>query len=342
MSKYKQLLKDLNLIDDDENDVVTNLLKVPKKDKPTNTPRTHVNEQNFIHQVDTLYLPHDGPYKYSLVAVDLATHHMDAQPLKTKSSEEALKALQQMYKRKYLNKPHTIEVDDGTEFKDQFKAHFKDIELRVKKSGRHRAQAVVEWMNSILSDTLNRFMLNKSIQKNREIGEWVENLPIVVKAINSLFSRNAFEIDAEKNPPRCKGDSCNLLEVGQKVRIQLDNPQEFTNGKRLHGKFRKGDIRFENRIRTITRLYIRPGQPPTYKVDDIDVAYTKNQLQLVTENEKAPKADEDGLQEVDKIIGKKKINNKIHYRILWSDGEKSYEPRTGLIGFIHDIIKDYE
>ena len=389
VSKFKQVLLELNLIDDvEENDLVSNLLKRPLKDKRINTPRTTATTRNFVHQADTLYLPHDETlnalkdknkptkkkgkkattttdtkptkqeiiYKYALVVVDLATSHMDAEPILSKSAEEATIAIKRIYKRKYLSKPKVLEVDDGTEFKGFFKQTFNDnLELRVKKTGRHRAQANVEGMNSIISHLLQRIFLKESLEKNKEIGNWIAHLPLVVKFINEYFSHKPVEIDAIEAPFRCKGDSCNILEVGTKVRVILEVPQEFINKKRLTGKFRVGDSRFENKIRHITQIFMRPDSPPMYKVDEIDVAYTKNQLQVVKANETAPKVvkkystteeienqDDDTEEDIIKIISKKKINNRIHYRILWSDKKKTDVARTELIKYIPDMITEYE
>jgi hypothetical protein len=35
----------------------------------------------------------------------------------------------------------------------------------------------------------------------------------------------------------CSGDSCTLLDVGTKVRVALDEPENLITGKVLHGKF---------------------------------------------------------------------------------------------------------
>jgi hypothetical protein len=196
-------------------------------------------------------------------------------------------------------------------------------------------------------------MIKESIKKRREFGDWVTNLPIVIKVINEYFSHKPVEIDAMDAPPTCNGDSCNVLAVGTKVRIILEVPVEFISKKRQIGKFRVGDTRWQNKIRYITQIFMRPANPPMYKVDDIDVAYTKNQLQVIKADEKSPEQDKievgvpvegtsDGIQEVQEVIGKKKVGNKVHYNILWSDGEKSYEPRTGLIEYIPELIREYE
>ena len=87
----------------------------------------------------------------------------------------------------------------------------------------------------------------------------------------------------------CSGDSCDLLNVGDKVRIQLDLPEDYLSGKRLIGTFRATDIRWTKKPHTITDVIIKPGSPPLYIIDDDgSTAYTKNQLQLVTDNETGP------------------------------------------------------
>ena len=118
-----------------------------------------------------------------------------------------------------------------------------------------------------------------------------------------------------KEKALCQGKSCELLKVGQKVRIQLDNP---TSGKRLHGKFRSDDIRYENKIRTITQIYLNPGKPPLYQVDnDSNVAYTKHQLQVVSDKEKKPSTKAQKRFYMTDILGKVKRKGKVFYRVEW-------------------------
>ena len=119
-----------------EDNIINNLLKVPPKDQGINMPKTQNPTRDGIHQVDILFLPDDNSYEYALVAVDLATFHMDAEPLKHKDSETAKRTLLKISKRKNLNLPKQIEVDDGTEFKDAFKLYFDGIiKVRTKKPG---------------------------------------------------------------------------------------------------------------------------------------------------------------------------------------------------------------
>jgi hypothetical protein len=294
MSKYKKLLNALNLTKtENENNLINNLLKVPKKDKGLNVAHTYNPTQNGIHQIDILYLPHDTKYKYCLVAVDLATAHMDAEALKTKDSTEVCKALIKIYKRRYLNIPETIEVDSGREFKNTFAAYWKDYaDIRTKEPGRHRQQAVVESMNGLLGKLLFMKMSEKELQTDKVNREWVKFLPLVVKEINHYLTHEPIVIDAmdDKNITRAEGPARNVIPIGTKVRVQLDNPIENVTNKKLIGKFRKTDFRWKQKPEEVTRVYLRPAAPPLYKVgENENVAYTFNQLQPVKDNEIAPK-----------------------------------------------------
>ena len=60
VSKFKNLLQDLNVMDNKEdNTLLTNLLKVPKKDKRYENATAYVPTANYMNQVDTLFLPSD-------------------------------------------------------------------------------------------------------------------------------------------------------------------------------------------------------------------------------------------------------------------------------------------
>ena len=117
-----------------EKTIVDALLEVPQVDKKgVNVPTTDVFERNTTHQLDLLFLPEDDGYRYLLVIVDIATRHVDAEPLKTKDSKEVLKATQKIFKRKYVKQPLRLEVDSGTEFKGKFKEYYdKLLDIVVK------------------------------------------------------------------------------------------------------------------------------------------------------------------------------------------------------------------
>ena len=95
------------------------------------------------------------------------------------------------------------------------------------------------------------------------------------------------------SPPRISNNGT-LLPEGTQVRVKLDEPISVL-GKKLHGKFRTGDIRWNPEIRTIKKLILFPDQPPTYLLNGPHgrlgvsrYAYIRKQLQIVPDNENPP------------------------------------------------------
>jgi len=82
----------------------------------------------------------------------------------------------------------------------------------------------------------------------------------------------------------------NIIPIGTRVRVQLDHPQDTVKGNYLSGRFRSSDIRWSPDITRVEQVLLKPGFPPMYLVADDDklVSRTKNQLQLVKRNERAP------------------------------------------------------
>lgn len=107
-----------------------------------------------------MYLPHDHDYKYALVVVDDCTGLTDAEPMTGREAIDSLNAIKAIYERNILTIPkYRLEVDDGSEFKAEFKKYFqqKNIYLRVAKSGRHRQQGLVEHRYQVLGRAIGMY-----------------------------------------------------------------------------------------------------------------------------------------------------------------------------------------
>jgi hypothetical protein len=339
-----KILKDLKIVENEnENNLVKNLTKVPKKEPANVMPHTFAPVKNATHQADLLHLPDDQGYKYLLVVVDIATRTVDAEPLKTKDSSLVKNALVKIYKRKYLNKPLRLEVDLGTEFKGAFKSYFdKLLKIVTKVAGRHRQQAVVESKNYQIGKILNTRMLVEEVNNNIDSRSWIDIVPKVVQLLNYYFAHEAKDIDP-LSPVKTNTFSSDLLEVGTKVRYQLDNPETYVHGSRLHGKFRAGDIRYSKGIHEITQIYLRPAQPPMYQLDNNkNVAYTKYQLQVVKDDERLPSTTSQSRFVVKKLLKRFKKNNKVYFEVLWYDNSKTNEPRVELMKDVPLLVKDFE
>jgi len=221
--------------------------------------------------------------------------------------------------------------------------------LEEKKAGRHQAQAVVEGINSLLSKIIQTRMISEEIINKENSSEWVEEIPSIITVVNKYFYHKPSETDIENHIPiKVKKESLasNVLTEGTPVRIQLDNPVDAVETKRLNGSFRIGDIQWENVIRNITQVYLRPDFPPMYQVDkdddDNNVAYTRNQLQVVLSNKKKLSTKLRKKEIVEKLLKRVVKGKKVFFEIQWNSGKITTEPRTSLIKDIPGLIEEFE
>ena len=350
---FKQIYKDLGVVQDEkESNKVVNLMRKPPKEKVVPTVRNF--EPNARHQADTLYLPKDpnGGYTHALVVVDTSTKKGDARPMRGFKSSEVLKALKSIYKGKYLKKPSVaFETDKGVEFQDQVDTWLskENIIHKVARTNRHRQVGLAEYLNYVISRSTNTRQKAQELLTGEVSKEWVSDLPKIVQRYNNRSSAKKERVSVKKkidDTPtlKCKGMSCKLLEKGTKVRVIADQPINPVTGKKEIGKFRAGDFRWDTKTRTITRIMLKAGQPPMYRVSGIgDALYTREQLQLVSEDEKAPQKTSQKKWIIEKIVRKKCVNNRVFYTVKWKNYKKTTdEPRSQLIKDVGDMVKKYE
>jgi hypothetical protein len=243
-----------------------------------------------------------------------------------------------------------VQTDSGTEFKGDVKKYFDDkkINMRYAKPYRHRQQGLIEARNKTIGKALFKLMTAREALTGEESTEWVEELPVLIKHLNEAIEKQPI-----KKPPEnilCKGDACKLYPLGTKVRVALDAPLDNITGKRLAGTFRATDIRYDTTVRTIEDIILNLGSVPLYKVSGInDVAYTKNQLQKVDDNEEAP--DKDILKGqaksyiVERIVDKKKEKGRIYYLVKWfgfPTSSNTWQTAKILREDVPDMVDAYE
>jgi len=240
-----------------------------------------------------------------------------------------------------LKKPETLTMDSGAEFKGEVLDYLKNngIAYKYAKPGRHRQVAMVERTNQYLGKGLFMRMQAQELLTGETSKEWVSDLPKFIKYINKQRKR---KLPKPVDEPKCSGNDCKLLEIGTKVRVKLDNPIDYVTDKKLHGKFRVTDIRWDPHPRFITNVMFLPGQPPLYQLNDekdynkIDqsAAYTKGQLQVVSKDEEAP--DPSVIRGnpttfiAEKLVDRKKLNGKVYYKVKWKgfpSEQDTWEPR---------------
>jgi hypothetical protein len=116
------------------------------------------------------------------------------------------------------------------------------------------------------------------------------------------------------------------------------------NNEKLFGKFRATDYRWDQKISTITSVYMAPDSPVLYQLDNNDqIGYTKNQLQLVDDKEQLPEKVADEKYIIEKIVKKIKINNKIYFKVKWKGYvETTVEPRSEIMKDAPLLVKAFE
>jgi hypothetical protein len=325
-----------------ENNILTNITKIPKKEPKDVMPHTTASQKFASIQADLLFMPTDDGYKYILVAVDIASRICDAEPLKTKEADSVKKAMEKMFKRKIIKTPLRLEIDAGTEFQGNFEKHFKKIfQIIRKQAGRHRQQSVVESKNHQIGTILNKRMLAAEINNDETSREWVDILPNLVTLINQKFSIEVKQPDPTL-PVKTDNYSKDVLPVGSRVRVMLDNPVDYVAGAKLNGRFRAGDIRWSKDTKVITRFYLRPNQPPMYEVGgDNRVAYTKYQLQIVKDDEKMPSIEGQKKAYAQEILSKRKAGGKLYYKVRFEDGDIVEQDRVQVMEEIPFLLKEF-
>ena len=263
-SNFQLTLEDLDLKKPTKNNILDNLLKLPKKDNNINTPHHVTDEVNTIQQADLLYLPDDNGFKYLLVVVDLGSRLMDAQEIKNRDATTVRNAMIKLYKRKILQEPLVLQVDGGSEFQGPFKTHFSYFfKIHTHEAGRHRSQGLIEARNKILGKIIFRFQQIEELHTGNQNTEWVRYLPKIIQTINKHYKETPEVIDSMHHLPRADGDSRYVYPVGTKVRRQLDNPKGMNNEK-LFGRWRSTDYRWDQKISTVTSVYMAPDSPVLY------------------------------------------------------------------------------
>ena len=300
----------------------TNIAKILMKPKKDKYPPSRINQvygANQVHQADLLYLPYDADNKQTprlaLVVVDVATRKADAEPVEPtrrqkkdgmkyrhREADQTLKAFKTIYGRGILKSPKTmLQVDNGSEFKGKTKQHFekKNVIMKYGLPGRSRQQAFAETRNQIIGKLTAEEQTNVELATGERFTEWASMLPDIVAAMNEMNEQTPADPTPELTKPKtkslapkCTKSSCELLDVGTKVRRPLDKPTDPLTDAPLQGGFRSTDLRFENKIRTVKQVILKPNQVPMYKLSNLPsdtnklknlatTAYTKGQLQLV-------------------------------------------------------------
>jgi hypothetical protein len=125
------LLKNQKLVD--------SLYQRQQKEKIYPSWSNSIVEPNILQQIDVLHLPTDRGYKYLLTAIDVSNSMCDAEPMKNMNEETLLNSLNNIYRRKILEKPKILQADN--QFKTKLLKTWgrgNDVKMKFTLPYRHR------------------------------------------------------------------------------------------------------------------------------------------------------------------------------------------------------------
>lgn len=270
------------------NKYVKTLYKKPAKLTYRNEPHYisgkygNAEKLNDIHQIDITYMSSDTyegeTFKYILVVVDCYSRKVDCEALKTMNMDEVIESLENIYRGDILSLPKRLECDNQFNNR-QFKRWCADNEVvfRFGRPGYSNDQALAETAIQKITNILLKLQVINEIQTGERNTRFVDLLPELCEAINKRV-KPMKELSPD---PVCKGDSCNLLSVGDIVRLKLKKPIDIlTNEVKM--RRRTGDIIWSKKLYKIENVLIYPSKPAQYLINDgTNMPYVKERLQFI-------------------------------------------------------------
>ena len=205
--------------------------------------------------VDKLSKENNG-VKYLLVRQDLFDRTVNAKGMKTKDSQETVKAFSSMITKK--NRPKKIWVDKGTEFAGAFKKFCAAEGIQVYSTMSETKAAFAERTIRSLKNILYRYM--------EEFGyKYIHKLPQFIATLNS---RRNSSIDMRPNTVK----NCDFMSILYSKPLREFKKPAFKIGDRVRISkydlpFRKGyKPQFTREVFEIVAIATR--KPPTYTIKD--------------------------------------------------------------------------
>eukprot|EP00050_Salpingoeca_kvevrii_P005455 m.283041 g.283041 ORF g.283041 m.283041 type:complete len:369 (+) comp11117_c0_seq4:1833-2939(+) len=270
--------------------LVKSLFKRPGPARPKGVVASIDGSENApyaVQQADLLFLPHDeqpsGTYKYALCVADIGSRHVDARPLRTKEAKEVLEALQDIWRGEWLQQPPEhgrLETDDGKEFMGPVDAWLRANKIQHRRGipGRHAQQSLVENLNKLLGQAIFLAQAEDELRSGEPSSEWVESLPEFIQAINTVWQGSPAVRRREKRAeqePRPE----TLLQLGTRVRIQLDRPVDLLTGRPVvaqgNSGFRATDHRWSKELYEVVDNVLLPGESARYIVAPVRPGQTE-------------------------------------------------------------------
>jgi hypothetical protein len=293
---------------------------IPKKVKYNKVKNNVALMEGMNYMADLLYLPKTKEgYKYCFVIVDLATDAFDIEPIQNKTPETTLKAMQSIFKRKYLKHPYaSLRTDDGAEFKGVFHKYLygKNILHRFTMPYRHNQMSNVESLNKQLGTIFNLYCAEVEKITGSYYREWTDILETVRKDLNKARKKKLTKKSILEQPVP-DFDVTTKYKVGDMVYYKLSYPQNAFGEKQPTANFRVGDLHYSYKPYKIDNVIFMNDAPYVrYVLNDVpNVAFYEYELLPYKGKSDTP------IFKIKKILEKKKIKNKPHY-LVWFKNQK--------------------
>jgi hypothetical protein len=340
-----------------KNEELFNLYKRPPKEKRSERPKVIAWKENSTQQADLGEMPIDPKgYHYFLVLVELSRRRVDGELLKDKTAPTVLNAFTEIYRRGRIKPPtHRLEVDSGKEFDNELVRNIfvntVGVLIRFGETGRHRQQSFAERAIQEIEGPLNARMTAQERLTGVTSVEWSEDFHDIVDKVDKRWQRDPPRIP--EGPPKVDKNT-ELLPEGTRVRVRLYEPISIL-GKKLHGKFRTGDIRWDPKIRVIKKLMLSPEQPPTYLLNGPHgrlgvsrCAYTRKELQIVPEHENPPPLSvirgTPTHYIAERILGQRIRKGQLQYLVKWKhypENSATWEPADKIQEDVPNLVNQY-
>jgi hypothetical protein len=294
-----------------------------------NFPRRHTRIDGLrdLVQIDLIdlisYKKFNKNFSYIMLAIDCFSKYIWAYPLKTKGSSEMLKIMQTFllkdYTGKYGGVPKLIQTDNGTEFYNKpvqnlFKSnnitHYSTFSV-IKAAIAERAIRTIK----------SRLFKEFSVQGNYK---WIEILPDVIRAYNQSKHRTIQMAPSKVNSgnekivlfnirssqAQTRPTTSRLLSVGDRVRISKHR-NVFSKGYHPNWSYEIFNI---DSVKS-------ESSPPVYFLRDCKGELIKGSF-YPEEIQKTNIPDDVHL--IQKVLRRRRRNNKQELYVLWMDGSKSW------------------
>jgi hypothetical protein len=260
-----------------------------------------ITRPNMYHQADILYMPYDTVdrklYKYCLNIVDVASRYKASVPLEDRSSARVAKAFKKIYSKADcpLIWPRVLQVDGGSEFKDEVIRLMDEKGVRIRVGTTHKSQAIVERYNRTLAERLFKIQDAKELLTEGVNTAWVKNLSDIVNELNNSNTRllgmspveaiqkdQVYALPSKIRKDRPVGAEEIRLPAGSLVRYLLDNSD-------YQGRRRATDPIWSTKVYTIESSTVVDGQPVIYRLSDgPKKIFTREELLVVPSNTMLP------------------------------------------------------